>query len=145
MNKQDYKNHIKFYIPHHFIFYPIVITLIVMSARHAFNNEERSAEWIGITAAFVLLAWLSFMMRQHYALTNPNRMVRLEMRLRYYQLTQKRLETIESKLSFAQLAALRFASDEEMPALVQKTLDGQLSPNEIKKAIKNWLPDTMRV
>ena len=145
MNKQDYKNHIKFYIPHHFIFYPIVITLIVMSARHAFNNEERSAEWIGITAAFVLLAWLSFMMRQHYALTNQNRMVRLEMRLRYYQLTQKRLEDIEPKLSFAQLAALRFASDEEMPALVQKTLDAQLAPNEIKKAIKNWLPDTMRV
>ena len=145
MEKQDYKNHLKFYIPHHFVFYPIVIILIVMSARHAFNNEERSAEWIGITAAFVLLAWLSFMMRQHYALTNQNRIIRLEMRLRYYQLTQKRLEDIESKLSFGQLAALRFASDEELPALVQKTLDSQLSPDEIKKSIRNWVPDTMRV
>lgn len=102
-------------------------------------------EWMALAAVFFLLGWLSFMMRQHYALNNQNRIVRLEMRLRYYQLTQKRLETIESKLSFSQLAALRFASDEELPLLVQNTLDNNLSADDIKKSIKNWLPDLMRV
>ena len=67
----------------------------------------------------------------------------MEMRLRYYQLTQRRLEDIEPVLSFSQLAALRFAPDEELPGLIQQTLDNNLSADEIKKSIKNWLPDTM--
>jgi len=145
MQHQDYKNHSKFYYPHHFIFYPVVLSLLVYSVKHAYDNPDRSAEWFAFAAVFFLLGWLSFMMRQHYALNNQNRIVRLEMRLRYYQLTQKRLETIESKLSFGQLAALRFASDEELPALVQNTLDNNLSADAIKKFIKNWVPDLMRV
>jgi len=85
------------------------------------------------------------MLRQHYALTVQNRVVRLEMRLRYYQLTHTRLEDIESKLSFGQIAALRFASDAELPALVDRALQEQLTPDAIKRSIKNWMPDDMRV
>ena len=85
------------------------------------------------------------MLRQHYALGNQNRIVRLEMRLRYYLLTQKRFEPLEEQLSFNQIAALRFASDEELPDLIRRTINESLSPKEIKKAIKNWTPDYMRV
>jgi hypothetical protein len=67
------------------------------------------------------------------------------MRFRYYALTQQRLELLEDKLSFGQIAALRFASDEELPALVKRTVSENLSPGDIKKSIKNWLPDHMRV
>ncbi len=67
------------------------------------------------------------------------------MRLRYYQLTQKRLEDIEPRLSFSQLAALRFASDEELPGLIEKTLHDGLSADMIKKSVTNWMPDDMRV
>ena len=69
----------------------------------------------------------------------------MELRLRYYQLTQKRLEVIESRLTFSQMAALRFAPDEELPLLIEHALNNNLSSREIKKSIKNWLPDTMRV
>ena len=85
------------------------------------------------------------MMRQHYALKIQDRMVRMEMRLRYFRLTGKALEAVESKLSFSQLAALRFASDEELPGLVEKVLTANLSADEIKRTVKDWLPDTMRV
>jgi hypothetical protein len=44
-----------------------------------------------------------------------------------------------------QVFALRFASDEELPALVQRALNEHLTPDDIKKAVKNWLPDYMRV
>lgn len=71
--------------------------------------------------------------------------MRLELRLRYYQLTQQRLESIEDQLSIKQLAALRFASDEEFVSLIQRTLSEGLSPDAIKQAVKHWLPDTMRV
>jgi hypothetical protein len=109
------------------------------------NYPDQQLEWFAITGLFLMLSWLSFMTRQHYALTNQNRTVRLELRLRYYILTQQRLEPIEQQLSFGQLAALRFASDDELPALVQRAVAEQLSSIEIKKSIKNWEGDYMRV
>ena len=95
--------------------------------------------------AFFILGWLSFMMRQHYALTNQNRIIRLEMRLRYFQLTGKRLDLLEDKLSFGQIAALRFAGDKELEDLLELTLQQHLSPVQIKEAIQDWQADHMRV
>ncbi|MEJ6980336.1 DUF6526 family protein [Pedobacter sp. P351] len=144
MNIQNYKNHTRYYYPHHFIFYPVVILLIILSVRAYTNYKELQLEFVLLAFAFTLIGWLSFMMRQHYALNNQNRIIRLELRLRYYQLTNQRLEILEDKLSMAQLAALRFASDEEFPSLAQSAADNNLSPAIIKKSIKNWLPDNMR-
>lgn len=145
MKTQNYKNHIQFYPLHHFVFYPVLLILIVASIRGIFRYPEHSFELKAFTVVLVLITWLSLMLRQHYALINQNRTVRLEMRLRYYQLTQQRLEPIEQQLSFGQLAALRFAPDEELPGLINRTLAEKLSPDDIKKSIKNWLPDYMRV
>ncbi len=145
MEKQNYKNHVRYYIPHHFILYPVLLACTIASTVCIFKFPEDRLVWIAITMIFIMISLFSFMVRQHYALVNQNRIVRLEMRLRYYQLTQKRLEDIESKLSFKQIAALRFASDEELPALVEKTLDENLSPGKIKRSIVKWVPDEMRV
>jgi hypothetical protein len=48
-------------------------------------------------------------------------------------------------LSERQLIALRFASDAEVPVLVERTLSANLAPADIKKAIKSWRPDYWRV
>ncbi|MGN6492576.1 MAG: DUF6526 family protein [Agriterribacter sp.] len=142
--KQQYSNHVRYYIPHHFIFYPIAGVLLALCIRGAIYEPNRQL-WLFMAILVTMITWLSFMMRQHYALICQNRIVRLEMRLRYYQLTQKRLEAIEDQLSFGQLAAVRFASDEEFVPLLEKAIREKLSPDEIKKAIKNWQPDYMRV
>lgn len=135
----------RFYYPHHFIFYPLVLTSAGISLYYMFTFKEQSLLWLAFAGNFLLLAWLSYMVRQHYALTNQDRIIRLEMRFRYFVLTQKRLEELESLLTFKQIAALRFASDEELPALVQRVLKEKLSPSDIKTSIKNWLCDDMRV
>lgn len=145
MRHQNYNNHTKYYYPHHLIFYPFCVVLIAISIYKYLNNEDLRDEYFLFTASFILLAWLSFMMRQHYALGGQNRIVRLELRLRYYQLTGQRLEALEEKLAFPQLAALRFASDEELPMLINRALEENLSADSIKKSIKNWQPDYMRV
>ncbi|MGZ8549390.1 MAG: DUF6526 family protein [Chitinophagaceae bacterium] len=41
--------------------------------------------------------------------------------------------------------ALRFAGDDEMPALAKRAAEEKLSQKEIKQAIKNWKPDFNRV
>lgn len=145
MKKQNFENHRQYYVPHHFVFYPVAITLLVFSATYISKFPERSLEWIFITLLFFLLIFLSFMMRQHYALGNQNRIVRLEVRLRYYQLTKQPFDAVESKLTFGQIAALRFAPDNELLPLIEKTLIENLSPNDIKKLIINWQADYMRV
>jgi len=145
MPEQNYTNYIRFYPPHHFIFYPIVFSAAGFCLYLRTLNPDQSLIWICFSGVFFLIAWLSYLMRQHYALTNQNRIVRLEMRLRYFILTQKSLETIENELSFAQLSALRFAGNSEFLSLLQKAVDENLSADEIKKSIKNWIPDEMRV
>jgi hypothetical protein len=85
------------------------------------------------------------MTRQHYALTIQNRTIRLELRLRYFQLTGNRLEVWEDRLSIGQLVSLRFASDDELPALIERAAEQNLSADEVKKSIIHWLPDEMRV
>ncbi len=49
------------------------------------------------------------------------------------------------ELTESQLVALRFASDDEAPGLVQRTLAESLTNKQIKEAIRNWRPDTWRV
>jgi hypothetical protein len=67
------------------------------------------------------------------------------MRFRYFVLTNKRFEEYEDKLTFGQIAALRFASDQELLDLLRRTVQENLAPVEIKKAVKNWQADLMRV
>jgi hypothetical protein len=49
------------------------------------------------------------------------------------------------RLTERQLIALRFASDAELPMLVEQSLSSNLAPADIKKAIKTWRPDYWRV
>jgi len=145
MKQQNYSNHAKYYTPHHFIFYPLILVFLIASITCIVKYPEEALLWAAVTGIMLLIGWLSFMMRQHYAITNQDRIIRLELRLRYYILTQQRLEPIEQQLRFGQLAALRFASDAELPALIQRAVKEQLSSSDIKKAIQNWEPDHMRV
>ena len=144
MNKQTFKNHIRFYTPHHFVYYPIVILLFIVSVYFAYNSKEKII-WSFISFIFVVLFYLAFMMRQHYALTLQNRIVKLELRLRYFSLTGDGSEFLESKLNDDQLFALRFAPDVELLKLIESTLSKNLSGVQIKKAIINWKGDYERV
>ena len=145
MTKQNYSNHRKYYFPHHFIFYPVAAIMIALSFYFGTQHPEKKTEWYMFAAVVFLIAWLSFMMRQHYALLPQNRIIRLEMRLRYFQLYGKRFEPVEAKLRFGQIAALRFASDEELPLLLERTIQENLSARSIKKLISDWQADHMRV
>ncbi len=145
MEKQTYKNHIKIYPPHHLVLLPLLMIAIGVSIYNIFHYPFQQMFYIWITIVLIFIFAVAVMLRQHYALGNQNRIVRLEMRLRYYQLTNKRFEPLEQQLSFGQVAALRFASDEELLSLTDRTIKENLSPKEIKQSIKNWHPDYMRV
>lgn len=85
------------------------------------------------------------MTRQHYALGLQNRMVILEFRQRYFEIFNLSSDETVEKLRFDQIAALRFAYDDEFKELLYRALHENISGDEIKKSIKNWKPDLLRI
>ncbi|MDI1318001.1 DUF6526 family protein [Flavobacterium sp.] len=145
MKKQNYKNHLKFYTPHHFIFLPLLGFMMVWGIVNAYKEEDNRLEWVLFALLSFCIFYFAIMVRQHYALGNQDRIVRLEFRLRYFELYGKSASTIEPQLSFGQIAALRFTDDIQFKELLALALKDNLKPDDIKKRITLWQPDTMRL
>jgi hypothetical protein len=145
MAVQNYKNHLRFYPPHHFVFYPIILALLASAIYYAINDIPNQKLWTFISILIFVMGWVAFMLRQHYALVLQDRIIRTELRYRYFVTTGTRFEPMEKLLNDAQLFALRFAPDEELPKLVQRAVAEKMSGGAIKKAILNWFPDHHRV
>ncbi|MES2678997.1 MAG: DUF6526 family protein [Bacteroidota bacterium] len=145
MKTQNYNNHKRYYLPHHLGFYVPALILLLASLYYLFKRDQNFMIWLVISGMILLMTGLALLLRQHYSLSNQNRIIRMELRFRYYVLTHQRFEMIEERLSESQVLALRFAPDEELPQLVERTLKENLSADMIKRSVKNWLPDHHRV
>jgi hypothetical protein len=93
-----------------------------------------------VAVALILLSIIARL----YALGNQDRVIRLEMRFRYFQKTGSSFQEIEPKLSKGQIVALRFAGDNELLALIDRTIKEGLTSKQIKSSIKDWQADEMR-
>lgn len=146
---QNLKNHRKYYPLHHFIFYPIMLILLVLSLFEFWDNavDERGVSliWLMVSAVIISIIILSFMLRQHYALGLQDRLIINEFKFRYFALTGKRLETLSYQFSDAQIFALRFSEDEDLIELINNTIENDWSSSEIKQNIKNWKADNKRI
>lgn len=140
---QTYENHTRWHTPFHFFLAPVLLTNVVVAAVQLVRDPGLDRGWwLVVSMALVVLGAL--------ARTNPlraqDRIIRLEESLRYYQLLPEELARRAASLTNRQTVALRFASDEELEGLVRAVLEGRLTkPDEIKRAIKNWRADTLRV
>jgi hypothetical protein len=76
-----------------------------------------------------------------YIVRLQDRIIRLEMRLRLERLGRG---ADFLRLAHPQIIALRFASDEEMPDLIDRALSERLSATQIKQAVKDWQADWYR-
>ncbi len=137
---QNYENHIRINYGYYISTGLPILLLIGIGIYMIIMDTERSVGWIALLTGYILLTML-FRSRK-FALMAQDRAIRAEESLRYYVLTGKRLDT---RLSIGQITALRFASDEEFPLLIERTLHENLDNKSIKKAIRNWRPDHYRV
>jgi len=139
---QSLANHAKYDPPFHFFVLPIFLINILVVGYLLFRNP-------GIGGAWLLLLSVAFLVHagrmRSYATHLQDRVIRLEERLRLGAVLQEPLRSRIGELTDSQFVALRFASDAELPALVQRALDEKLSRSDIKKAITNWRPDYSRV
>ena len=98
--------------------------------------------WVVLLSAALLL---SSMKARSNAQRVQDRLIRLEERLRYAAVLSPDEAKQARTLPLPKLIALRFASDAELPALIDRTLREDLSPKQIKQAIADWQPDMHRV
>jgi hypothetical protein len=76
-----------------------------------------------------------------YTVKLQDRIIRLEMRLRLARLGR---EADYHRLGHSQLVALRFASDAEIPALIDRAINEKLTSRQIKEAVREWQGDYHR-
>lgn len=142
MKNQNYSNHRRF-VPgyHYFTLLGIVVLLIgsIVNLVKSSHDNLYSASLLVLSS--LLLAFAALYARV-FALKAQDRAICAEENFRHYVLTQKGLP---DKLTVRQIVGLRFASDEEFPALVEKAIKENMSENEIKKSIQNWKGDYYRV
>jgi len=142
MADQSYKNHVRWLPAFHFFAVPVLLLNTINELRHLLNNPSRSTAFAAVVAAAILT--VAFLARTQ-ALQAQNRLIRLEMRLRLQQLLAADVMARFNDLTVSQLVALRFASDGELPALVPTVLRDGTKQADIKKMIKQWQGDYVRV
>lgn len=147
MSEQTYATHRRFVPPYHFVTVPILTINLGWSIYRAVQPLPGVPVFDSLLAVAVAAALILVML---YARTFPlkaqDRVIRLEERLRLEKLLPEDLKPRIGELRPSQLVALRFASDGEVADLVRKVLSGGLATqNDIKKAIRTWRADYLRV
>ncbi len=135
----------------------------------SFERHTHQPVIIGVGYLFLWLALISFVLRwvliggrvtmalglfflcaavqvllytsRHYTTALQDRIIKLEMRVRTAAFLTPEQQRQLMHLDIKQIVALRFASDAEMPALLERAAREKLPPKEIKRAIKAWVPD----
>jgi len=140
---QNFANHRRLVFQYHIV----AFLLIVANAGYA--------AWMTITRfsvanlmylLLVIAVFLLFWYARVFATGVQDRVIRLEERMRFERLLPDALKPRIGDFTVAQLVGLRFASDEELPALAQEVLDRNIeNREEIKKKVRKWRADDCRV
>ena len=142
---QSYKNHARWDPPFHFFILPMLLLNFIFSIyitiHHWPEHPHLHIWWIVMAIVFFMMAGLGCAA----SLRAQDRIIRLEERLRLAHLLPPGDQALIGQLTTKQLIGLRFASDEELPALTRKTLAQNLDMKTIKQNIVNWRADNERV
>jgi hypothetical protein len=140
MKSQSYANHRALPSPVYVVSGVAILAWAGFELYHAVLAPSCGAWLAAVGATSLLPVWYA---ARRNAQTMQDRIIRLEMQVRLARLLPNRDLAV---LTLPQLVALRFASDREMPALVERTMTGEFkTPDAIKRAITDWQADWMRV
>ena len=137
MTRQTYANHAYRPIAWNIAFAgaTVAFVMLLVDAAYDFTSERFALALLGGVVV------LGVSLTRTFALRLQNRIIRLEMQVRLARLGRA---ADFDRLSLRQLIALRFASDAEMPALIDRVLAEKLDGKQIKQAVKDWQGDYLR-
>jgi len=145
MAAQSYKSHTRWDPIFHFFILPVLLVnvgfAVYLTYQYYPYHRHLYPWWIVLS----IVLFLAVVKSRIYSVKAQDRIIRVEERLRMAALLAPADLVRSHGLTEAQLIGLRFASDAELPALVQRTLDEGLTQKQIKEAIVDWRPDYFRV
>lgn len=142
MKDQNYSNHNRFVAGYHYFTLLGIIVLFIGAIVNLIKSSSENLYSASLIALGSLLLGFTAFYARSFALRAQDRVIRAEENFRHYLLTNKALSL---ELNIRQIIGLRFASDEEFPALAEKALQEKMTEKEIKKSIKKWRGDYYRV
>lgn len=143
MADQSFSNHAKFAPSFHYASFPAAVIVVMY-----FGSRLQDGVTVESVMALLLalVATSGLWHARTFALGVQDRVIRLEERLRLAATLPDDLRARVDELTTDQLIGLRFASDEELPDLVTRTLSGEFANRKaIKAAIGTWRADHQRV
>jgi hypothetical protein len=128
---------------HRFLLPVLALTLIgaCVNLYQSLADHQRLYSASLIVVLTVCLVFASLYARI-FALRAQDRAIRAEENLRHFAMTGKLLDP---RLGIRQVIALRFAPDGEFPLLARRAAEENLTPDAIKRSIKEWRADFDRV
>jgi uncharacterized protein DUF6526 len=102
--------------------------------------RQRSVGTLALLLMAFSLVCVVWMVRQ-YAVRLQDRIIRLEMQTRLARLGRA---SDMNRMTLGQIVALRFASDAELPALLDRAAAENLTADQIKRAVTAWQADHLR-
>ncbi len=143
MAEQNFKNHGRFVPLYHFFALPVLIIHFGVQVYYWIKFGFVSIHFWPVLVAAAM--FLGVLYARLFALSVQDRLIRLEERVRYERVLPEELRWRADELTVNQFVSLRFASDDELPALMRKVLDEKVTSRKaIKQLIKNWRPDYLR-
>lgn len=140
---QTYANHVRLHAPFHFFLLPGTAILLILTIVNVVKHAAELNAWILLLIG--VLSPIAVLLIRINPLRAQDRVIRLEERMRLSSVLPDALRSRIDELTEQQLIALRFASDSELPGLVEKALRDKMRPGEIKKAVVSWRADVFRV
>lgn len=144
MEEQSYAKHSKLVPLYHQVLFGLIVVTLIGSFVNLFQSwgDHSRLYNAALIAAMSFALVLLFFFCRVFPLKAQDRAIRAEEKLRHFMLTGKPLD---SRLTVKQIVGLRFASDAEFPELARKAADEGLTPDAIKKSVKNWRADHDRL
>ena len=138
-----------FYPWHHFVLLPLALIMagytILRYTKVTGEDDQIARLWFSVAVLAVVSLGTLVLLRQHYALKLQDRIIRLEVRQRYFEVSGQRFASLEQQLSMRQVISLRLAGDAELPALAQAAAAEKLTPKDIQVRITDFQFDALRV
>jgi hypothetical protein len=139
---QSFANHGRLHPQYHLVLAPIFFLNIIGCIVWLVRAPGWQSAW-GVVMSLALMVLIVLV--RTYPMKVQDRVIRLEERLRLAVLLPEPLRLRIPELTIDQLIGLRFASDAELPALVERTLRENLTRKQIKQSIVAWRADDWRV
>lgn len=139
---QSYATHRRFFPLFHFVAVPLITLYTAYEVYALLQSPSLTTAAPVVLGAGVICAVLA---SRIMVLAVQDRVIHLEMRLRFARVFGAAAADAFSALTLRQLIALRFAPDAELPELVRRARANEFpTPRALKEAIREWQADFLR-